>query len=79
MQEVGADDWRAFLERGLYAALVRDRLLIEHEDADLSAAALPGAVAVIRPRELPLISYPYEWCFSQTHCRHYRCRVHVRW
>jgi hypothetical protein len=22
-------------------------------------------VAVIRPRELPLISYPYEWCFSQ--------------
>lgn len=26
---------------------------------------MPGAVAVIRPRELPVISYPYEWCFSQ--------------
>jgi hypothetical protein len=65
VQEVGADDWRAFLDGGLYAALVRDGLLIEHEDADLATAALPGAVAVIRPRELPLISYPYEWCFSQ--------------
>jgi hypothetical protein len=39
--------------------------MVEHEDADLSTAARPGAVAVIRPRELPLISYPYEWSFSQ--------------
>ncbi|HET6820529.1 MAG TPA: SAM-dependent methyltransferase [Candidatus Limnocylindria bacterium] len=42
-----------------------DRLMVEHEDADLSTAARPGAVAVIRPRELALISYPYEWSFSQ--------------
>jgi len=53
------------LERGLYAQLIHDGMLVEHEDADLATAALPGAVAVIRPRELPLISYPYEWCFSQ--------------
>lgn len=39
--------------------------MVEHEDADLSTAARPGAVAVIRPRELALISYPYEWSFSQ--------------
>jgi hypothetical protein len=26
---------------------------------------LPGAGAVVRPRELEVISYPYEWCFSQ--------------
>ncbi|HEX6129010.1 MAG TPA: SAM-dependent methyltransferase, partial [Candidatus Limnocylindria bacterium] len=65
MQEFGAGDWRALHDRGLYDALVRDRQLIEHEDAPLEAAALPGAVAVIRPRELPLLSYPYEWCFSQ--------------
>jgi hypothetical protein len=49
----------------LAASLVADRLMVEHEDADLSTAARPGAVAVIRPRELPLISYPYEWSFSQ--------------
>jgi hypothetical protein len=39
--------------------------MVEHEPADLAAAIQPGAVAVIRPRELPLISYPYEWSFSQ--------------
>ena len=32
---------------------------------DTSLAVSPDAVAVLRPRELPLISYPYEWCFSQ--------------
>jgi hypothetical protein len=65
VQEVGAADWKAFTDGGLGAALVRDGLLVEHEEADVAAAALPGAVAVIRPRELPLISYPYEWSFSQ--------------
>ena len=39
--------------------------MVEHEAVDIGQAASPGAVAVIRPRELPLISYPYEWCFSQ--------------
>ena len=39
--------------------------MVEHEAADLTQAATPAAVAVIRPRELPLISYPYEWSFSQ--------------
>src|SRR3990170_771316 len=28
-------------------------------------AALPGAAAVIRPRLIDVISYPYEWSFSQ--------------
>ena len=28
-------------------------------------AAAPGAIAVIRPRPLDFISYPYEWSFSQ--------------
>jgi len=57
-------DWRAFLDR-LYRPLVRDRLVVEHEDAPLDAAAVPGAVAVVRPRRIGLISYPYEWAFSQ--------------
>jgi hypothetical protein len=32
---------------------------------DVGLAATPEAVAVIRPRQLPLVSYPYEWCFGQ--------------
>ena len=39
--------------------------MIEHETVDIGQAISPGAAAVIRPRELPLISYPYEWCFGQ--------------
>ena len=57
-------DWRAFLER-LYEPLLRDRLVVEHADAPLEAAAVPGAVAVVRPRRIGLISYPYEWAFGQ--------------
>ncbi|MGH2429029.1 MAG: SAM-dependent methyltransferase [Candidatus Limnocylindria bacterium] len=49
----------------MYAALVADGLLVDHLDADLELAAAPGAVAVIQPRHLDLISYPYEWSFSQ--------------
>jgi hypothetical protein len=62
---VGEADWLAFNESGLASSLMADRLLIDHETVDIGQAATPGAVAVIRPRELPLISYPYEWSFSQ--------------
>jgi hypothetical protein len=65
IQASGAADWAAFHDHGLYRALVGDGLLVEHEEAALELAAQPGAVAVIRPRELEVISYPYEWCFSQ--------------
>jgi hypothetical protein len=65
VQSAGEADWKLFNESGLAAGLIADRLMVEHEMADLGAAARPGAVAVIRPRELPLISYPYEWSFSQ--------------
>jgi len=65
VQAAFADDWRAFTDGGLAASLIADGLLVEHEAADVGLAALPGAAAVIRPRELPLISYPYEWSFSQ--------------
>ena len=39
--------------------------MVEHADVDLSLAASPDAVAVIQPRRLDFISYPYEWSFSQ--------------
>jgi hypothetical protein len=67
VQEVGAADWSAFRER-LYPGLVAERLVIDHEEAPLDAAALPGAVAVIRPRELHLLSYPYERRCSRWSC-----------
>ncbi len=65
MQEVAQADWEAFVRGGLADRLIRDGLLVEHEEVDRSLAALPGAVAVIRPRLVDFVSYPYEWSFSQ--------------
>jgi hypothetical protein len=39
--------------------------MVDHADADLSLAASPDAVAVLQPRIVDFISYPYEWSFSQ--------------
>ena len=58
-------DWEAFAASGLRDRLTTDGLVVEHEEASPELAALPGAVAVIRPRLLDFISYPYEWSFSQ--------------
>jgi hypothetical protein len=65
IQPAAMADWAAFEERGLAAALMGEGLLVRHAPASVDLAPLPGAALVIRPRELPLISYPYEWAFSQ--------------
>jgi hypothetical protein len=65
VQASAAADWDALRTTGLLHRLVADRLMVEHEEAPLEDAAQPGAVAVIRPRPLEFISYPYEWSFSQ--------------
>jgi len=65
VQPSAAADWEAFRSSGLYERLVAERMIVEHEDVGLQLAALPGASAVIRPRLIEFISYPYEWAFSQ--------------
>ena len=65
IQRSAVEDWDAYLASGLHARLVADGLIVEHADASLDLAVLPDAAAVIQPRPLDFISYPYEWCFSQ--------------
>lgn len=60
-----AEDYSRLIESGLYADLVKMDLLVSHETAPLSDRATERAWRVIRPREIPFISYPYEWSFSQ--------------
>jgi len=59
-----ADDLRLLHDSGLYDALTGKGLLVPHAEAprDLGDEA---AACVIAPREIPFVSYPYEWCFSQ--------------
>ncbi len=54
-----------FVESGLYEALVDEGLLVPHEAVTIDLAPEPGAIAVLRPREVPFVSYPYEWGFLQ--------------
>ncbi len=65
VQRSAAADWEAFRSTGLYERLAADRLIVEHTEVALDLAARPDAVAVIRPRLIDVISYPYEWAFSQ--------------
>jgi hypothetical protein len=65
VQPAAAADWEAYRASGLHERLLADRLVIEFEEAPLETAALPGAIAVLLPRMLDLVSHPYEWSFSQ--------------
>lgn len=58
-------DYRKLMDGPLYRQLVEAGLLIEHETMPLEQRASDLACAVVRPRLLPFISYPYEWSFSQ--------------
>ncbi len=60
-----ADDYRALIDSGLYAALVERGWLVEHDEVDEPPADPAVAWRVIRPRRLPFVSHPYEWCFGQ--------------
>jgi hypothetical protein len=53
------------LKSGLYQDLVDAGLLIAHTEASLNFARSDDAYKVIQPEEVPFISYPYEWSFSQ--------------
>ena len=59
------ETFEAFLASGLYDELVRDGLLVSHEQVGLELSATRDAYAVIRPQRIDFISYPYEWSFGQ--------------
>ena len=59
-----ADPYRHLMGSGLYDELARDRLLVAHEAVPLRLPDAPAALAVLKPEQIPFISYPYEWCFS---------------
>lgn len=50
---------------GLYDDLVKRRLLISHEEASIKITTDVEAYKILQPHQLPFISYPYEWSFSQ--------------
>ncbi|HEY3209480.1 MAG TPA: class I SAM-dependent methyltransferase [Actinomycetota bacterium] len=58
-------DFDRLVESGLYGALLEQELIVPHEEVELALAAAPGAYKILRPEQIPFISYPYEWSFGQ--------------
>ena len=53
------------MSSGLYESLTKDGLLISHTEVDPRKVKAKGAYKVIEPERVPVITYPYEWSFSQ--------------
>src|SRR6266480_2914085 len=60
-----SDEWQAFDQSALRRELVNDRLLIGYQPASLDLAWNELAAAVIEPERVELVTYPWEWSFSQ--------------
>ncbi|HCS49141.1 MAG TPA: SAM-dependent methyltransferase [Candidatus Aminicenantes bacterium] len=59
------DHYDQLLSGGLYRALTEQGLLVSHDEVDISPPDPQPAYKIIKPRFVPFISYPYEWCFTQ--------------
>lgn len=59
------ENYRHLMDSGLYQDLVKDNLLIPHQEVRLPGSEHDSAFKIIKPEVIPFISYPYEWCFSQ--------------
>jgi ribosomal protein L11 methylase PrmA len=59
------DAYELLMRGGLYDRLIQDDLLISHEDLGPSGAITPEAHTILKPKQLDVLSFPYEWSFSQ--------------
>ena len=59
------EDYDRLMESGLYRELVDAGRLVAHEETDEPAEKPDIAYRVLKPEPVPVISYPYEWSFSQ--------------
>lgn len=58
-----AEHYDRLMASGLYDVLVRERLLVPHEEVEVAPKG--AAYRTIQPQEIAYVSYPYEWSFSQ--------------
>ncbi len=65
VNHAGRAVYDALMDSGLYEELTASGDLVRHAEVDLALAADDRAYRVLQPERVPLISYPYEWCFSQ--------------
>ncbi|MBX9879358.1 MAG: hypothetical protein K2Y22_12935 [Candidatus Obscuribacterales bacterium] len=59
------DNYDLLLSSKLYDSLIENKQLIPHEEVSVEPFDAKQAYKVVQPQEVPFISYPFEWCFSQ--------------
>lgn len=62
--KAGQPHYDALMTSGLYDELAKDGLIVAHKEASVPDLGYQGAYKIIRPEEVPFVSYPYEWSFS---------------
>ena len=61
-----AKHYEQFMSSELYQTLVDKHWLVSHEELpDGAITGTPDCYKILKPQQIPYISYPYEWSFSQ--------------
>lgn len=58
-------DYEHLMHEGLYEALQAKKWLIPHAEVSNQWPEIDPEARVLKPHQIPFISYPYEWSFSQ--------------
>ena len=59
------ESYDELMESGLYDSLIEKGWLIPHQEVSLPEHGQDHHYKTLLPEQIPYISYPYEWCFSQ--------------
>ena len=59
------DHYDHLISSGLYARLAEANLLVSHVETDRPPLEPLAAYRILDPEQVPFVSYPYEWSFSQ--------------
>jgi ribosomal protein L11 methylase PrmA len=58
-------EYEHLMNSGLYEKLVSKKLLVPHNEVNIESILPNKMYKIIEPKQIPFISYPYEWSFSQ--------------
>ena len=65
INKIYAKDYELLISSGLYKKLSEQKLLIPHKELAASESHSEQSYKIIEPQKINIISYPYEWSFSQ--------------
>ncbi|MBU8933395.1 MAG: SAM-dependent methyltransferase [candidate division Zixibacteria bacterium] len=59
------ENFELLTSSGLHESLVGKGLVVSFEEVDIPPHDPETADRILKPEEVPFVSYPYEWCFGQ--------------